>query len=105
MARLEVKDSRIPVFVYAKEPRHYVITCNIQGCPDYMSMRVASLFRVCIRAPLCNYVGFFDSRIQDVREPHTTRRFGRVCSIIPVVIPSEKYYLIQLFYNQISSQS
>ena len=31
MVRLEVNESRIPVFAYAKEPHHYVITCYIQG--------------------------------------------------------------------------
>ena len=29
VARLEVSKSRIPVFVYAKEPHHYVIMCYI----------------------------------------------------------------------------
>ena len=48
--RPEVNGSSIPVFVYAKVSQ------------------------------LCNYVGFSESRIQDVKEPHAARepQFGHV---------------------------
>ena len=68
------------LFVYDKEPHNYVITCYMQGWPDWMPIGTAFSFSCMLKIhTLCNY-GRSESRIQDVKELHVARerRFGHV---------------------------
>ena len=81
MTRMEINESRIPVFVYAKESQ------------------------------LWNYVGFSESRIQDVKEPHAARepQFGHVCYIMIIKLTSVEserdFSAAELIASKIKSNS